>query len=317
MGYGYSSRRFSYESPVSTDVESDDIDNLIISMKDAIDNNKLKDAKSVISKLKLSINPDRPLYTEELVTFTAYIYAKKAGSKKVVDSLHKVLMKKNFTYDGIAILKLIHNLSKSDFQILLDDYFTNPQALFNLDGTETIKEMFKQYPQETNTIIQNNKLNKFAKGEARTEMATLVISEASEINSIIVALTTYFGVEYVDKFGVSKTKIEALRNALNSQPLNIIRSILSSFFYIIYINSIPIEMLLNDIDKGLIDDATIKQYISLIFKKSNYGIIEILKQIESDIIRAKMITSNTEVLNYISSTEPSLLPSEIKDVFLF
>jgi len=82
MGYGYYGRGYSYDSPSPKDLDSTSVQELVDGIKDAIDAEKLKDTKSYLSKLKLAINNQFPLWTQVASTFMAYAYAKKVGKKK-------------------------------------------------------------------------------------------------------------------------------------------------------------------------------------------------------------------------------------------
>jgi len=317
MAYGYYSKRYSYQSPAPSDLDSASVKELIKLLKLSIDNGKLRDLKSALSKLKLAINESFPTFTNELAPFGAYIYAVKSGNKKSSDSIFKALIKKNFTFDGLPILKMINNFSKSDFRILLKDYFLNTDAKFNLEGSETIKEMFELYPKETEKMIMDDRLNKFAKGEERTNSATTIIKNCKNFDTIIKTLKTFFDFSYVQQFGMKEDKLIAIRNALNEQSKDIIKKVLKFFFYITYLKYIPIEMFVKDAQDNLLDEQAIENYTIQQFRVSNYGLIEILSKLKDDNLRVRMVTTNNEISEYVAKTKPDLLPDSVKDIFLF
>ena len=317
MAYGYYSKRYSYQSPAPSDLDSASVKELIKLLKLSIDNGKLRDLKSTLSKLKLAINESFPTFTNELAPFGAYIYAVKSGNKKSSDSIFKALIKKNFTFDGLPILKMINNFSKSDFRILLKDYFLNTDAKFNLEGSETIKEMFELYPKETEKMIMDNRLNKFVKGEERTNSATTIIKNCKNFDTIILTLTTFFDTSYAQQFGMKEEKLRAIRDALNEQSQETVKKVLKLFFYIVYLKDIPINMFMEDAQNELLDEQAIENYTIQQFRVSNYGLIEILSKLKDDNLRVRMVTTNNEISEYVAKTKPDLLPDSVKDIFLF
>jgi len=317
MAYGYSSRRYSYESPTPSDLDSASVKELIILLKLSIDNGKLRDLKSTLSKLKLAINESFPTFTNELAPFGAYIYAIKSNNKKSSDSIFKALIKKNFTFDGLPILKMVNNFSKSDFKILLKDYFSHKDAKFNLEGSEAIKEMFRLYPNETEKLIMDGRLNKFAKGEERTNSVATIIKNCKDFDTIIVTLTTFFDTSYVQQFGMKVEKLRTIRDALNEQSQEMVKKVLKKFFYVVYLKSIPINMFVKDAQNNLLDEQAIENYTIQQFRISNYGLVEILSQLEDNVLKDKMVTFNDEILKFISTNNPDLLPDTVKDIFLF
>lgn len=82
MARGYYSRRFSYNIPYPKDLDAGSVQELVDGIKDSIDLEKLKDIKSYVSKLKLAINNQFPLWTQTAASFGAHVYAKNVGKKK-------------------------------------------------------------------------------------------------------------------------------------------------------------------------------------------------------------------------------------------
>lgn len=317
MGYKYHSKRFSYESPTPKKMDSAGVEELIDMLKASIDAGKLKDLKSALSKLKLSINNEYPVFTQESATFGAYVYAVKSGNKKSVDSIFKALIKKNFTFDGIPLLTLLTNMDKSDFKIILDDYLVNKDAKFYIDGSQTIKELLKKFPKEAEQLIQSNRLNKFTKGDTRVEIAMSVLSGAKEFDSIISALTTFFDISYVQQYGINQNKLRALRTALDDQPKAMVEKVLKEYFYMVFLKDIPSDIFISDVKQNLLDDTSIENYTIQQFRIDNQKIIEILENIVDEELRSTITTVNDEITNYVMDNAPELLPKTVTEVFLF
>lgn len=314
---GYYGRGYSYETPSPKEMDTAEVNELIDILHSAIDNEKLKDTKSALSKLKLAIDSSNPLYTQASAPFTAYTYAVLNKKKKVASSLLKTILKKNYEFDGMPLFTLITNMTQHQFRIILADYLKDPSSKWFLEGLNTIRLMYEEYPKETDEFIIQGKLNKFEKGDIRTETAALVCSKAKNKDAIIAALTTFFDLNYAAQYGMHKNKLLMIREALNDQPKDIIRYVLSDFFYIIYLKDIDPKMFEKDFAFGYLDDRVVENFTIMKFRISNHGLVETIKQLDNEILKTKMVTVNSEIQNFVLETNPELLPQEVKDIFLF
>lgn len=316
MAYGYYGRGYSYESPSPKDMDNAGVEDLIKILKAAIDDEKLKDSKSALSKLKLSINREYPLFTQESATFGAYLYAVNNNKKKSADSFLKAALKKKYQYDGIPLLTLVTNLSKQDMTILIKDFFSNPDSQWNLEGSQTIREMMHQFPKETEQFIVAGRLNKFEKGDARVESTLAVISEGSDV-SILGALNTFFGMDYVLQYGINTNKLEVLISAVRERPKDIQKKIMTEYFYKVAIKDMHYSMVEADFKNGFLDDTMITNYALILFRKSLPALMEVLNNIKDVDLRSKMIVCNDEITAAVTAKNPDLLPQVVQDIFLF
>lgn len=317
MGYHYSSRRFSYDSPEPEDLDSASVRELIDGIKDAIDAEKLKDTKSYLSKLKLAINREFPAWTETLATFSAYAYAKSVGKKKVVDSLHKAMIKKNYAFDGLSLYKMIDLVTKENFKIIVDDYLSNKDSKWQIEGPLTLEKLYNEYPKETEQFIFDGRLNKFEKGETRVETTLKVIKLAKTDKAIITTLNTFFGMDYVQQYGINHNKMDILLETLYTRPQSMQKTIIDEYFYLVALKDVTYEMVITHFEKGLLTDKNIQNWTLLFFRKKPKQLIEVLGYIKNDELRTKMVTFNDEILNLVTQEKPELLPKAITDLFLF
>lgn len=312
-GYGYGSR--SYATPTPMGMDDADVEELVKQLKTSIDGDKLKDIKSILAKLKLAVNDNFLLYTRDVAYFGAYVYAINNKKKKSADSILSVLLKKNFTYDGFPLDVLLKELSPTDFKIIMSDIMAvNDQ--WRLEGLDTIELMMDKYPAETEKFIISGKLNMYEKGENRTLTTKLVISKGSA-EAGIAALNTFFGKDYIEKYGINAGKLNDLLSVIDTKPLDVRKRIRSEFFYKVAVKSISIEMLEKDNIDGLLDDAGLKNYTNTMFSTYRSTLIQNLQYMKNDELRVKIIGSNEELLNFITKTYPNMLPKEIQDIFLF
>lgn len=312
-GYGYGSR--SYATPTPMGMDDADVEELIKQLKTSIDGDKLKDIKSVLAKLKLAVNDNFLLYTRDVAYFGAYVYAINNKKKKSADSILSVLLKKNFTYDGFPLNVLLKELSSADFKIIMTDIMAvNDQ--WRLEGLDTIELMMDKYPAETEKFIISGKLNMYEKGENRTLITKLVISKGSA-EAGIATLNTFFGRDYVEKYGINASKLNDLLSVIDTKPLDVRKHIRSEFFYKVAVKSISIEMLEKDHNDGVLDDISLKNYTIQMINNYRSTLIQNLQYMKNDELRVKIIGSNEELLNFITKTYPNMLPKEIQDIFLF
>lgn len=317
MAYGYSSRRFSYNSPSPKDLDSSSIQELIDGIKDAIDAEKLKETKSYLSKLKLSINNQFPLWTETASTFGAYVYAKSVNKKKVAKSLYDAMIKKNYTYDGFPLLRLIQNMPKDNFQIIIDDFLNDNASKWQFDGPQTVEIALKEYPKEASQWIKDGRLNKFEKGDIRTETTLKIIEFAVDHETIIAGLNTFFDMSYVQQYGINPNKMIVLLETLSTRTNAIQKKVLKGYFYVTAVKDIHYSHFQEHFERGYIDDKDIANFTILNFRKSNQGLLEIIKNITDDELKAKMVIVNEEITNFVMQNKPDLLPKSITDLFLF
>jgi len=130
-------------------------------------------------------------------------------------------------------------------------------------------------------------------------------------------LMTFFDMSYVQQYGINENKLEALRNALEEQPKSMVKSVLKDFFYIVYLKDIPASMFVKDVEKGYLDQQAIENFTIQYFRKSNHGLVEIIRQIEDIELQSKMVTTNEEITNFVMEVAPDLLPKTVTDIFLF
>lgn len=313
MAYGYGSR--GYSNPIPIGVDDSDVETMINQLKVSIDGDKLKDTKSILAKLKLAINNNFPLYTQDVAYFGAYLYATKNKKKKSADSILSVLLKKNFTYDGVPFKVLMHELSETDFKTIINDILlVNGQ--WRLDDIDVIEEMLEKYKEEAEKFIIAGKLNVFTKGENRTLTTKLVISKASA-DAGVAALNTFFGRDYVEKYGINAAKLGDLLSEVDKKPIDIRKRIRSEFFYKVAVKSVSIEMLEKDHKDGMLDDTIVKNYTLQMYNNYRSTLIQNLQYLKNEELRTLIIGSNEELMDFISKTYPHMLPNTIRDIFLF
>jgi hypothetical protein len=317
MGYGYSSRRFSYESPDPEDLDSASVQELVDGIKDAIDAEKLKDTKSYLSKLKLAINNQFPLWTETSATFGAYVYAKGVGKKKVVDSLYKAMIKKNYTYDGFPLMRLVNTMPKGDFQIIVNDFLNDSATKWQFDGPLTLEVTLKEYPKEAAQWIKDGRLNKFEKGEIRVETALKVIEFAPDADTIIAGINTFFDMSYVQQYGIHPNKMDIMLKTLSKRTNAIQKKVLKGYFYTTALKDIHYRHFQEHFEKGYLDEQTITNYTITILRKSPKQLLEVLTNITDEELRTQMVTVNDEVIDLVTQNRPNLLPKSVTDMFLF
>lgn len=317
MAYGHYSKRFSYTSPSPSQEDKNHVEELIDTLHNAINTDKLKDIKSTLSKLKLSINNEFPLYTQESCVFTAYVYAKNAGKTKSIDSILAMLMKKNYMYDGLPLLTLATNMKKEDFKIILDDFLLNFDSKWLFEGTQTIRFIYENFPKEADELVKSKRLNKFEKGDVRTETAVIVADLSNDVETIIIGLSTFFDLSYSTQYGVAKSKMNMIREALLSKPKNIIKEVYKKYFYVMLLLDILNEMFFDDFEKDLLDDEIITNYTINKLRRGGKALIELLDQTKNTELKAKLVSANDEVLDYITNNYPEHLPKNITDIFLF
>lgn len=316
MGYGYYSKRYSYSSPSATMNDDVNIDVLISELHTTIDNTKLKELKSVLSKLKLSINNKYPLYTGESVVFTAYIYAKKIGNSKVSENLLSTLLKKNYIYDGLPLLTLATNMKKDDFQIILDDFLLNFDSKWVFEGTQTIRYIYEKFPKEADELVKSKRLNKFEKGDIRTETAVIVADLSNDVETIIIGLTTFFDFTYSQQYGVAESKMNLIRTTLTEKPKNVAKEIFKKYLYVVLLNDITHDMFIEDFELGLLDDQIITNYAINKFRRGILVFMELLDQITNEELKMKVLSTD-EILDFVTTSYPDKLPKNITDIFLF
>ena len=317
MGYGYYSRRYSYESPSPIEMSDNDINTLINTLKEQIENNKLKDIRSTLSKLKLSTNEKYKDYVGFNAVILAYVYALKIGSSKTISSLEKTIFKKNFTVDGLNILSL-SKILKNDFKLFMDHYLIDKNTIYTIDDNETITFLFSNYPTEAEVIIKNGKISKFIKGEDRLNVILSIIKYSELFETIIIGLTTLYGTDYVDKFSIKYDTLKKIHDEiiLKSKPL--LESLLNDFYYIIYKEFITADILIYDLEHKLLLENTQKKYIESILDISEKKLFELLYLIKNHELRTNFIANSEKVLSLIvKNGDPTLIPNEIKDIFLF
>jgi len=317
MAYGHYSRRYSYESPSPVEVSDTDIKTLFDTLKEQIENNKLKDIRSTLSKLKLSSNEKYKDYVGFNAVIIAYIHALKIGSNKAINSLEKTIFKKNFTFDGLNIISL-SKILKNDFKLFIDQYLIHKNAIYTINDNETITFLFLNYPTETEIIIQNGKISKFIKGQDRLNVILSIIKYSKLFETIVTSLTTLYGIEYVDKFSIKYDTLKKIHDEIILKPKNLLKSLLNDFYYIIYREFITADILSYDLEHKLLLEITQKNYIDSILNISEKKLFELLYSIKDPVLRTNFIVSSEKVLSLIiKNGDNTLIPDEIKDIFLF
>lgn len=316
MGYSYSGRGYSYSSPDPVEMEDYEVDELIETLKKAIDNSKLKDMRSALSQLKLSINDKYPMFTRDSAPFGAYIYAVNNKKKKAADSLLKTILKKNFEYDGIPLELWLDNLSATDMNILNTNYLADPTSKWKFEDINTIEKFYKKFPQFADALVNAGRLNMYAKGEERMDTTKLVIELGSE-TAILAALHTMYGIQYIEKYGISQSKMDELLSSLDNRSKTIGKKLRQDFFYKFASKSISVKMMEEDDNNGMLDNVMLKHFTKEMFTNHYAELRKMLRFMENDTLRVKIITSNEDLMNHVVDGEPNLLPQQIKDIFLF
>lgn len=313
MGICYGSRNYAPATP--QDMASEDVEKLVKELHDAIDGEKLKDLKSVLAKLKLARNNEFPLYTKDVANFGAYIYAKNKGKKKSMDSVLAVLLKKNYSYDGFPLDILLAELPPADMKTIIDDVM-NVSTQWNLEGVDLIEEMYKKYPKETNDFVISGRLNKYEKGENRTLTAKKVI-ELGDAEACVAALNAFFGIDYVEKYGINGTKLADLFAVVDQKSMDIRKQVRTDFFYKVAVKSITFEVLEKDHAAGLLDEQSIKSYADMMINNYRSTLFVTLRNMKDTELRIKIIGSNDQLMNLVAKDHPDLMPKEVQDIFLF
>ena len=304
----------SFNKPNKNVMDNNSTQTLIDELKQAIDEEKLKEIKSSIAKLKLVVNDDFPMFTQDTVNFGAYLYAVNNNKSKAADSLLTTIMKKNYTYDVFPLATFLKNLSKSDIGIIFNVLDAHTQ--WNLSGTDVIDQMFKEYPKETEKFIIAGRLNKFAAGENRKNTALQILKVAGS-DACISTLKTFFGAYYVEKYGIHPGNLYELVNIVDSRSQEIKIKTRKEYFYKIATKAITLEMLEKDNDAGLLDDECLKIYTEEMYKSYFPGFIHLLNLIKNDDLKTRLITINKNVTQVIVKDHAYLLPQLVKDILFF
>ena len=304
----------SFNKPDTSVMDNNGTQSLIDELKQAIDEEKLKEIKSSIAKLKLVVNDDFPMFTQDTANFGAYLYAVNNNKSKAADSLLTSIMKKNYTYDVFPLATFLKNLSRADIGIIFNVLDAHTQ--WNLSGTDVIDQMFKEYPKETEKFIIAGRLNKFAAGENRKNTAIQILKVAGS-DACISTLKTFFGAYYVEKYGIQPGNLYELVDIVDSRSQEIKIKTRKEYFYKIGAKAITLEMLEKDNDAGLLDDECLKIYTEEMFKSYLQQLIKLLNLIKNDELRVKLVGAHKDVTEFVAKNHPHLLPKSLQDILFF
>lgn len=313
MSY-YSKRHFTPASPQDNDDES--VEKLIDKLKKNIDAEKLKDMKSALSKLKLSINNKYPLFTKDTATFGAYIYAINNKKKKSAKSILNAALKKNYTFIRFPLKTLLSNLSKSDMKIIIDDILS-VSTKWHLEGIGTIKAMLDAFPNETAQLIEDGHLNIYEKGEERIATTIAIIKNGNE-KAALGALNTFFGKDYIKQYGIHPIKLQQLIDVINEKPKSFGLELRKKFFYDVAAKTVFSSMLADDYKNNIFDSSLAKIYVSSMIEKGLKNLlIQTIQQVQDEHLRMLIIGADESILQLVIHNHPSLVPQYVQDIFLF
>jgi len=271
----------------------------------------------------LGINPKYPEYTEQTAGFTAYIYAKEGGHKKATDSLYKSLIKTkyNFKTKIFPIKELITALSKPQMQIIFDDFMNNSSFLWNINGAANINILYEKYPKEADEyIVKKGKLYGYPAGDERMDSAKAIISQGSE-DAILTMFNSFYGPDFLAKYTFAAAKIKTCLVALNKRSQSIQDKVREEYFYKTAARALNIKLLKWEYDKGKLTDDILKIYTVALLDTSMAVAIEIINHLYKDEkykeLQVSMVTSNEDILNYVTEFAPKLLPEDVADIFIF
>jgi len=220
-----------------------------------------------------------------------------------------------------------NTMTPAQIQIIFDDFLNNSEFKWNIKGAETVTTLYDKYPKETDAFIEGGKLYKYPAGEERTNTAIAVIKRGSA-NAIVETLNALYDSTFMEKFILHSAKILAFLEALDTREKSIQNKVREEFFYSKAARFMIFDILKQEYDNDKLTDNIIKIYtdslLSMIGQKQSKTavVMEVINHLDKagekyTDLKVRMITSNSFLLNFITENSPSLIPSEIKDIFLF
>jgi len=306
-----------YNTPDPEELDDNDVEILIDTLKKNIDAEKIKNMKSALSKLKLAINKNYPLFTRTTATFGAYVYAVKSKKKKAIKSLLNAALKKNYSFMTFPLEKLMSNLTNSEMKIVINDILLQPTCKWHLEGFHAIKKMLQKFPDETAELIEKGKLNKYEKGDERVETTKTIIQYGNE-KAAVGALNTFFGKEYLDKYGIHPNKLQEIMDVVDVKNPTFKKKLREDFFYTVAAKSISAKFIENEYKTGKIDKSLIKKYVSSMIEKSfKNELVKLLEYLTESSLSMIIITADESFMNLVLENHTSAIPKIIHDIFLF
>jgi hypothetical protein len=305
-----------YTIPDPKERDNDTVEKMIVNLEYAIKNGKLKDMKSILSNLKLSINDDFPLYTRDTATLGAYAYAVETNSKKAADSLLKAAVKKNYGFIVFPILILTNNLSKPAFEAIMNNILLVNDT-WKIETAETLEILFKKIPKETNQAIVNGRVNKYAVGEDRINSAVVVIQNGNA-EAIVAALNTFYGIDFIKNYTLSTEKLNLLTDALSNRNSDIQTTVMNNYFYNTAAPALSIEYIEDIYMNGNFDITSMTHYIDGMLRHTGIpNTISTIANVTNEELRGKLIGVDNDLAKLIIKKHTKLLPQLMKDSFLF
>lgn len=210
-------------------------------------------------------------------------------------------------------------ISNADHHI--DDFLNNSAFLWNIKGAENITILYEKYPKEIDTWFASDKLYGYPAGDERLNSAKVVIKNGTEA-SILIMFNSFYGPEFFEKgYTFAMVKVKSCLSALNKRSQSIQDVVRKEYFYKVATDAMNIKILKEEFDNGKLNDDIITSYTAALVGKNINKAIEVINHLYKDDkykeLQILMVTSNNDVLDFVSEYAPKLLPQDVVDLFVF